>query len=158
MSVGLINLYNAVLREIYNLTTTNDPLDKYSTWDPLALVATKGQAGAITNASKYDSASLTTKVFVCINFTYTWDGVSDKKIIHLGSLPIAAAGAGTSIIYRSAGLVADTSVSPINLLMTQVQINPNIDPLEIILNASEDFVEGHDYVIKAEIHYTHIVL
>ena len=156
MATGLINLYNALIRDLNELTTANDPMDKYSGWPAWAPSATKGHNGALssTDGSASNVSGSIVCLVVCIKFTYNWDSSSDKKIIHLGTLPHTADGVGTSIVYRSAGLIADTTVSPTSIGLVRMEIIPGTDADELVLIAGEDLIDSHDYTIKGEIKYT----
>ena len=156
MATGLVNLYNALVRDLNDLTTENDPMNKYTGWTPWVPTASSGQNGALSNTDGSASNQVGTDVglVTCISFTYTWDGASDKKIVKLVTLPVSADGEGTSVVYRSAGLIADTSLSPTSIGLVRLEIVPSDNKDELVLITPEDLVDGHEYVIKGEIAYT----
>ncbi len=157
MATGLINLYNALVRDLNNLTTSNDPMDKYAGWAPWAPAAASGHGGPLssTDGSAFnDDGNDNIGVVACISFTYSWDGETDKKIVKLAPLPVPADGKGTNIVYRSAGLIVNTTVSSTSFGLVRLEIIPSNNEDELVLIAPEDLIVGNKYVIKGEIAYT----
>ena len=156
MATGLVNLYNALVRDLNDLTTGNDPMEKYAGWTPWVPTAASGHSGALssTDGSASNQVNDNVGLVTCVSFTYSWDGVSDKKIVKLTTLPASADGEGTSIVYRSAGLIANTTLNPTSVGLVRLEIVPSDNKDELVFIAPEDLVDGHDYVVKGEINYT----